>query len=250
MSDFENLQNAVEKLELSDEQKSAILGPGKAMNIQLGVRGSDLINVKSELEKSQGQVTSYKDFADAMGKHNMKVEDIKKMANLAGIEQTHQDEKDELVRIAKEAQADSKTTKAELNAYRQEAALGPKIEAALEGFKDSEGNAIKLAPSFVRTMKAELFTGIKEGYDEVIIDNLIEKALLKGQADQVAFMKENEMVVSNSKTVHQVDENNFAGSGQSSELDGNKIREVLVAGRGSTDSAAMAMAMARQMKQQ
>jgi len=248
MSDFENLQNAVDKLELSDEQKAAILGPGKAMNTQLGVRGSDLINVKSELEKTQGQVSSYKDFADAMGKHNMKLEDIKKMANLAGIQQTHQDEKDELVRIAKEAQADAKNIKAELKIFRQEKELGPKIDQAVENFKDSEGKAVKLMPTVVKDMKAELFNGIKEGYDEVIIDNLIEKALLKGQADQLAFMKENGLVESNSKTVHQVDENNLSGSG--SELDANKIRETLVAGRGSTDSAAMAMAMARQMKQQ
>lgn len=250
MSEFENLQNAVDKLDISDELKASILGPGKAMNTQLGVRGSDLISVKSELEKSQGQNTSYKAFAEEMGKHNMKIDDIKKMANLAGIEQTHQDEKDELVRVAKEAQADSKSTKAELNAFRQEAALGPKIEAALAGFKDSEGKAIKLLPKFITDMKAELFTGIKEGYDEVIIDNLIGKALLKGQADQVSFMKENGLVESNIKTIHPVDENNFAGSGQSSELDGNKIKEILVSGRGSTDSAAMAMAMARQMKQQ
>jgi hypothetical protein len=248
MSDFEDLQNAIDKLEVSDEVKNSLRIPGKALNTQLGVRGSDIINIKSELEKSQGQVTTYKDFADAMGKHNMKVEDIKKMAGLAGIEQTHQDEKDELVRVAKEAQLENKNTQAELKIFRQEQTLGPKIDQAVENFKDAEGKSIKLMPTTVKDLKAKLFDGIKEGYDEVIIDNLIGKALQEGQASQLAFLKENGLVSSN-KEIHLVDENNLSGSGSGSVLDGSKIREVLVAGRGSTDSAAMAMAMARQMKQ-
>ena len=63
MSSYEDLQEAVSKLEgLSEEQKKSILDPAGVLNTDNGIKGSDLIKTKQSLEKMTKNNINYMDF--------------------------------------------------------------------------------------------------------------------------------------------------------------------------------------------
>ena len=246
MSEYDTLFEVVSKLELTPEQKEAILSPAKALNLDRGKMGSDLINIKKSLDEANQKNLTYKDFAETMAKHNMKAEDIKKLADKAGIERTNKDDLDALESLVKERDNLLKTTNEELRVFKLEKSLGPQLTKAIADFKDSEGKAVKLLPSFQKTITEELFKGINPDDNEVLINDKINKALLQAKSNQDTFLSENELVSQQGST-HSVEVINSNGSGASS-VSPQEIHKVLQDGNGSVDAAIMAMTMAKQQK--
>lgn len=244
---FEALQDAVNALELTPEQKASILGPGKDLNVDNGKKGSDLINLRKEMETKDKKIMDYKTFSESLAKHNVKVEDIKKLAENAGIERGHQDEIDELTRIIKETQLANKAQSEELRIFKQEKTLGPQFEQSLKDFK-VDGKEVVLRPAFVDGIKEELFKSIADGDNEVINQDKINKALLQAKSNQDKFLTDNGLVPTDTP-IHKVNEGSTTGSASSSGINTEELRKIIESGGGSTDSVALAMARARQQKE-
>ena len=244
MSDYDTLLETVEKMELTAEQKSSILAPAKLLNTELGVRGSDLINVKKELTSTKEQNLTYKSLSDTLAKHNVKQEDIKKIGEKIGLTRSQEDENNEFKKLLKESQDKEKSTSEELRVFKQEKAFAPAFDEAVKNFKDKDGKSIEILPGFADAVKTELFKGIKDGEDEILINDKINKALLQAHSDQTNFMVKNNLVQSN-QPVHKVGEKNLGGSGPVSGNSSEDIKKVLVEGGGTIDAAARAVAMAR-----
>lgn len=252
MKEYDSLVESVNAIEgLTPEQKSAILGNAKALNVEVGTRGADLIKIKGENDSLKQKTATYSEFADSVAKYNLKAEDVKKMANLAGIEQTHADEKAELTRIAKEAQDETKALKQDLWAFKQEKELAPTISEAIKNFVDGEGKPVELKPTFAKQAQEEALKGIKDGDDPMIITDRINKALIQAKTNQDTFMKENGLVAANTST-HTVPEKTPTGSasGSVSTEHVQQAQKIMEEGRGSSDSAVNAIAALRQAQKQ
>ena len=250
MEEYDKLVDSVTKLEgLDQAQKEAILTSAKALNTEVGIRGADLKKIKSENQSLKDQNTSYKEFSEAMAKYNMSAEDIKKAADLAGIQQTYEDKERELKNILAERDNETKELKTQLWKFKQEQQLAPKIEDSIKNFVDAEGKPVELKPFFAKQVKDELYKGIKDGEDEVIVNDRINKALIKAKAEQDSFMEENGFVVSNDHT-HKVREKTPAGSGPKVALTESVqlAQKIMEEGQGSSDATATAIAALRRIK--
>ena len=250
MSEYDNLVEALSKIEgLTDEQKQAISNPAKAMSVENGTRGQDLIKVKADLEKSNKQNLDYKDFTSELAKLGIQAKDAKEFAAKAGIISTHEDEKAELKSILLESQNETKELKANLHKFKQEQTLAPAVDKAVENFTDAEGKPIELKPDFIKEAKDLAFKGIKEDDDEVIVADRINKALVQALANQTAFMERNGFTEVN-KGIHTVQEKTPAGSVKGSGLSDAVIaaQKEMEAGKGSVDSGANAIAIMEAQK--
>lgn len=245
MSEMDNFLTALDSLELTPEQKSALSAPVKALNIEKGVMGSDLINVKNELDGANKQNLTYKQVTEALAKHNIDAKDAGALAERLGVEKSHDDEKNEFKNMIKERDTELETLRADVRLRALETKLGPQFDTAVEGFQDTEGNKIKLLPDFLSEVKGELYKGIKEGDDEVIINDRINKALLQAKSNQESMLKRNGLLQENTST-HQVNENILTGQGQKSESPATAMQQLMKSGNNTTDSAAQALMLVRQ----
>ena len=249
MSDYEDTQALINSIDgLDEEKKTSLLGLLKNMNTESAKKGLDLIKVKSELDKSSQNEGAYKKFVDALAKQGVKAEEADKLAEKVGILKTHDDDMNTLKQILKESQAKEKESTDRLNGILLDASLGPKFEEAVKDFKDKEGNAVNFLPITLERARAGI-EGITTQTDEAVINDKIYKALQTAQVNQETFMKENGLTVANS-TTHKVGEVNQTGSGSGAVLQGNDIRQVMLDNGQDTNSAAMAIAAARNAQQQ
>lgn len=246
MEDYDILLSAVDKLELTPEQKEAILKPAKAINTEIGKRGSDLLEVKKQLSSEKDKVTSYKEFSDLMAKFNMKAEDIRKAADSAGIQQTQDEKLLEYQNII--AEKDKKISENDkfIRVSKVKETLVPKFDEAVKNYKDSDGKGFNFLRDFTEVVSKELFEGIKEDDDDVIVNDRITKALEKAKTDQENFMKRNNLASVNSD-IHRVDEKNLGGSGSRdvSGINQEEIHKKYVEGGQTTDAAARVIAAVR-----
>ena len=248
MEEYDKLVETVGKLELDDDAKKAILDNASALNREAGVRGSDLLKVKAQLSSTEEKVASFKEFAEAAKKHGLKAAEIDKLAKQAGVEKGVQDQLDEYKSLVAEKDKSLKEKMDELMNFKKEKEFAPRFEEAINNFKDSEGKAVKLYKSFAEKAKESVLQNIKEGDDDVIINERFNKALIQAQSDQENFMKENEIPVGNN--THRVSEETLTGSGSSSGINSNEIRKVLIDGGQTIEAGVNAVTMARLKTQQ
>lgn len=248
MSEMDNFLTALDSLELTNEQKDALSNPVKAINKEKGIMGSDLITVKNELEGANKKNLSYKEVTQALAKAGIDANNASALAEKLGVEKSHEDEKNEFKNIIKERDTELEKLRADARLVSLEMKLGPQFETAVENFKDTDGNKITLLPDSLAEVKAELYKGIKEGDDDVIINERINKALLQAKSNGDEMLKRNGLMTENNST-HQVNEQVLAGQGQRSESPVTAMQQLMQNGGQSTLSAAQAIEFAMQQKQ-
>ncbi len=246
---MDNFLSALDTLDLTDEQKTALREPVSSLNKEKGVMGSDLISIKNELEGANKQVMSYKEVTDTLAKAGIDSSKASELAERLGSQKTQDDEKDEFKKMIKERDSELEEFRADALLRALEVKLGPQFDTAVEGFKTEDGTTIKILPDFLTEVKEELYKGIKEGDDDVIVNDRINKALLQAKSNQEAFMKRNGVMKEN-KTTHQVGENILAGSGSKTASPATAMQQLMKNGGSTVNSAAQAIALARQTKTQ
>lgn len=136
MEHYEELLEAIDKLpDLTEEQKNALLLPAKGLNTALGTRGSDLLDIKKQLGLEKEKVVTYSEFAKVAGKLNLKAEDLKALAEKAGIEQTNDETITELKRILKETEGKLGDSEKTLRLGKLEKSMQPKFDEAVKNYR-------------------------------------------------------------------------------------------------------------------
>jgi len=244
MEEYDLLFETVSKLELSDEQKQAILAPAKKLNEEAGKRGSDLMSLKKEKEAVEKDALSYKAFTKALADNNIKIENAHKLAKELGIKKTQDDNIEELKKILSDKDNALKEVSSKLKMFEVEKTLKPKFEEAVKNYRDGEGKPFKFMPDLVEQTAKELFNNINENDDEVIVNDRINKALEKTRVDQENFIKRNNIALLQGNT-HQVDERVSTGNSSGRGINGEEIRKIIVEGNRDVNAAAAALAAMR-----
>ena len=245
MEEYDALVAAVGNLEnLTEDQKATLLGRAKKLNVELGIRGSDILGYKGKLAEANTQNSSHKEFTDMMSKFNLKAEDIKKAADFAGFKQTQDEATSELKGILSTSQTELKKAQEIISTYKNKELLAPKFKEAVDNYKDTEGKEFNFMPDFLGAVENDLYKGITGEVDEVVVNDRIRTALERAKSDQMGFLKRNNLM-SSDKNFHQVDDKGGGGSTNTSGINAQDIQTVLTEGKGSVDAAVMAMAMSK-----
>lgn len=242
---MDNFLSALDKLDLTDEQKTALREPVTSLNKEKGVMGSDLLSIKSELEGANKQNLSYKEVTAALAKAGIDSSKASELAEKLGSQKTQDDEKDEFKRMIKERDDKLVAFESDARLRTLEAKLDPLLTLAVEGFADTEGKKIELLPDTLTGLKAELYKGIKDGDDDVIVNDRINKALLEAKSSQDTMLKRNGLMQENN-TTHQVNENILAGSGSKEASPATAMQQLMNNGGNTITSAAQAIQLASQ----
>jgi len=249
MSEMDNFLTALDSLELTPEQKQALSTPVKAINTEKGIMGSDLINVKNELDGANKKNLSYKEVTQALAKAGIDASNASVLAEKLGAQKTQEDAVAEFKAMIKDRDTRLEEFEGAERLRNIEAKLDPAFKAAIENFKDKEGNVIKVLPDELAKVQVELYKGIKEGDDEVIINDRINKALLQAKSNGDEMLKRNGLMEENN-TTHQVGEQILTGQGQKSESPATAMQQLMNSGGNTTDSAAQAIMLASQANKQ
>ncbi len=234
--------SALDKLELTPEQKEALKAPVKDINTEKGVFGNDLIKLKGEIEDRDNKLLNYKQFTDALAKHNIDVKNADSLAEKLGIQKTQDDTISQLKDLVKEKDNSLKEIQGKLRSFEIEKTILPQFEEALKEYKDKDGNSVKLVSDFIDPLKEDLFKSIESIDEPVIIADKINKVLQEAETKQKDFMDRNGVTFSNTQS-HQVPEGSMSpGSGQS-RVDATALQKTMRNGRGSIDALASAMQM-------
>lgn len=245
---MDNFLSALDKLDLTDEQKTALREPVTSLNKEKGIMGSDLLTIKTELEGANKQNLSYKEVTAALAKAGIDSSKASELAEKLGSQKTQDDEKDEFKRMIKERDDKLVAFESDARLRTLEAKLDPLLNLAVEGFADTEGKKIELLPDTLTGLKAELYKGIKDGDDDVIVNDRINKALLEAKSSQDTMLKRNGLMQENN-TTHQVNENILAGSGSNTVSPATAMQQLMNNGGNTINSAAQAIALAEQTNQ-
>jgi len=242
---MDNFLSALDKLDLTDEQKTALREPVTSLNKEKGVMGSDLLTIKSELEGANKQNLSYKEVTATLAKAGIDAKDASALIEKLGVQKTQDDTNDEFKRMIKERDTELEGFKSDARLRTLEAKLDPLLNLAVEGFADTEGKKIELLPDTLTGLKAELYKGIKDGDDDVIVNDRINKALLEAKSSQDTMLKRNGLMQENN-TTHQVNENILAGSGSKEASPATAMQQLMNNGGNTITSAAQAIQLASQ----
>jgi len=209
MSLLDNFLTALDKIpEEQAETKTVLKELFQNLNKERGEALTDLNTYKgeaTELKQKTGELeknqASYKTLVDTLKAMNVSIEDADKVAEQLKIKKTDEDKMSQLTEIAEKAQNELKEANDKLRNIEIKDKMEPRLEKAINEFKDKDGNPIKLVKEFIDD-KA-LYNSSLDLDNDVLVNDTITKALSKGYENQVAFAEKTGAIFDD-KTVHKV----------------------------------------------
>ena len=246
-NNYEDILALLKKLPA--EQKDNVEGITslvKALNQERGKALSDVNDlktqfsvVKEENEKFKGDALTYQELMDKLAKSGVEAKDAEAIAQKLKVEKTKDDELVIAKKLLDDATKKNKQYEAEEQKQKIKQALEGKLTEAIKGFKDKDGNEVKLMQDFID--KEALYSKI-DLESEPLVNERIRTELQKAFDKQAAMLNSmaEQKIIPEAHKVDTTGSKHFNDG--KSEFDMKESRDTINKAGGTPDAVAMEIA--------
>ena len=202
METYEEALATIEKLE-DAELKGKLTTVLQSMNQEKGKAKGDISKLKADFEAklndANGKVSTYKETAKILADAGIDAKNANELLSKLNVNKTQNDELEEAKRLLEEKDSKLKSFEREREQNLFKAKVTPLLQKALETYKDSKGNLVKISPDFIDQEELNKPLDLE---NEPMVNDRLNKVLEAAAVKQNAWFERNSDIFG--KNIHKV----------------------------------------------